>query len=121
MSAEPNKCDMAKSVPFSSCEAIAAFYEKQKVSASQTVDVFGGRSYTWYLSEKEQPFQVNCACGVGTLGLGVLQVRSRLASDAYVEKWFRGKAVVEEETGKVSLKGALFAEHELKLPLPDKK
>lgn len=105
----------------SACDSIAEFYEGLGVPARKTVGPFGGKSFTWYVTDGGQPFQVRCASQVNTLGFGVLRVESRMASDFSVERWFQRGAIVDHETSKINLKSPLgLSEHEVRLPTPEK-
>ena len=121
MSFNPNKTHQKNTTEsFTACDNIAAFYEKLNLPERKTVGAFGGKSYTWYMANKGQPYQVRCTCSVASLGFGVLRVESRLASDTSTERWFKGSPEVDPNTLKINMKSPLgFSEHEFRLPKPD--
>lgn len=120
-SVDPASSSAKESKRFSACNNIADFYESLKIPARKTVGLFGGKSFTWYVTDNGQPFQVRCSCNMPSLGYGVLHVESRMASDMSNSRWFRKCSVVDPETSKVSMKSPLnLSKHEVRLPTPDK-
>ncbi|MEM1282095.1 MAG: hypothetical protein AAGG81_00935 [Chlamydiota bacterium] len=121
MSFDPNEADQKNTTEsFTSCDNIAAFYEKYNLAEGKTTGIFGGKSYTWHMVNNGQPYQVRCDCGVHSLGFGVLQIESRLASDIYIPRLFKGNPEVNPTTAKMKMISPLgLSEHEVRLPVPD--
>lgn len=107
---------------FTACDEIASYYEKSNVPARSSTGVFGGKSFTWYVSEQGQPYQVFCRCTMPTLGYGHMSIRSRIASKESSTRFFRKSTPVDPITSKVTLDGVLFFadKHEIRLPKDDK-
>lgn len=101
---------------FSACDKIAAFYDSMNTPARVSFGPMGGKSYTWYVSDSGQSFQVFCACGLMTAGLGTLSIKSRMASENPSQRFFTSTSDVDHKTAKVVLKGALMQRHEIRLP-----
>jgi hypothetical protein len=102
--------------PFSACDKIAEYYSSMNTPSRESYGPMGGKSYTWYVSDSSQSFQVFCACNIATLGLGVLQIKSRMASEVPSKRYFTSTSPVNKETSKVILHGVLMQRHEIRLP-----
>lgn len=101
---------------FSACDKIAAFYESVDTPARISYGPMGGKTFTWYVNDSGQSFQVFCGCGVMTAGLGSLMITSRMASDKPSKRFFTSTSEVDPKTAKVVLNGALLQRHEIRLP-----
>jgi hypothetical protein len=101
---------------FRACDKIADYYDHLNIPARISYGPLGGKSYTWYVSEGSQPFQVYCACNLGTLGLGSLKMTSRMASEKGSQRFFTSSSEVDKKTSKVVLQGVLLQKHEITLP-----
>lgn len=114
MSFDPN---VSQRKSLGACEGIAAFYEKIGVPYRKTVGIFEGVSYTWFVRDDEQKFNVRCTSRVRKLGYGVLMVEYRDFSPIR----FVGSPEVDPNTGKLHAVGLFGKEHETFLPMPRKK
>lgn len=107
---------------FSKCDNIADFYGYYNIPVRKTIGAFGGKSFTWFVTDRGQSFQIDCACNVLTLGLGSLSIQSRMGGLG--DSRLFSECIVEnsdERNGKFKMKGALgFTEHEVRIPVPDK-
>jgi hypothetical protein len=120
-SVDSNSSRPKESTPFSKCEKIEDFYKKLNVPSRKTVGFFGGKSFTWYVTDKEQQFQVRCTCSLASLGFGVLRVESRMASEISNQRWFERSSAVDPETSEISMRSPLgLSKHVIRLPTPDK-
>jgi hypothetical protein len=104
---------------FSKCDSIEKFYESRNVTTTKTTGLFGGKSFTWFVSEKGQSFRVFCDC-TAPIGLGYLSIKSRMASDLSIIKYFKNPSDVNPTNSKIQLTSPLgFETSEIRLPTPD--
>jgi hypothetical protein len=115
------------SASFSACDNIASFYEALNIPAKKSVDAFGGKSYTWYVTENGQPFKVKCTCTALSLGYGRFGLKSRVVpenSNPYFDvsqSFFKRSTPVNPSNGLVTLEGIMLTNHHtFRLPIPDK-
>lgn len=101
---------------FSACDKIAEYYESIHTPARVSYGPLGGKSFTWYVNDSGQSFQVFCMCNVATAGLGRLMITSRMASERPSDRFFTKTSSVDPKTAKVVLKGVLLQRHEITLP-----
>jgi hypothetical protein len=101
---------------FSACDKIAAYYESIHVPSRVSFGPLGGKSFTWYVNDSGQAFQVFCACNLAQAGLGQLWITSRMASERPSKRFFTSTSDVDPKTAKVILQGALLQKHEITLP-----
>lgn len=106
---------------FSACDKIANYYDSIKTPSRVSYGPLGGKSFTWYVQDSGQSFQVFCACNLATAGLGHLMITSRMASARPSDRYFTSSSEVDRQTAKVILNGALFQRHEITLPTNAKK
>jgi hypothetical protein len=104
---------------FTGCDKIASFYDALNIPSQKTVGLLGGKSYVWYIEEEKQSFHVSCTCNIFTLGFGALTIGSRMTGISS-SSGFRGKPIVDLKTAKLVMQGIFFANHEVRLPVPDK-
>jgi len=121
--ADPRMIDSEPVPFFSGCEGMAEYYgqfSNDQVQFSKRTSLFGGRAYSAFLESGGLPMRVTCACGLGTLGMGILSLKSNMASDRSIRISFRkSSAHVDQRTGLMSAKSVLgFKEYEIGLPTP---
>lgn len=104
---------------FRACDEIAKFYDAHKTPSRTTQDLFGGRSFTWFVTDHSQAYQVSCRSDLKTVGLGQLSITSRMASVLETKRSFIKSSPVDPETSVVSLTGVLGQIHHIRLPVPD--
>ncbi len=105
---------------FTACDKIAAYYESIHTPKRVSEGPLGGKSFTWYVNDSGQSFQVFCACNVATAGIGQLMITSRMASERPSKRFFTSTTDVDPETAKVILHGVLLQKHEITLPTTKK-
>jgi hypothetical protein len=105
---------------FSACDKIAEYYESIQTPKRVSFGPLGGKSYTWYVNDSGQAFQVFCACSLATAGIGQLMITSRMASERPSKRFFTSTTAVDPTTAKVVLQGVLLQKHEITLPSPNK-
>lgn len=109
-----------ESIGFSACDKIAAYYESIHTPQRVSYGPLGGKSFTWYVNDSGQAFQVFCSCSIATAGVGQLMITSRMASERPSKRFFTSTSDVDPKTAKVVLQGVLMQKHEITLPTTKK-
>lgn len=115
-SERPSWLAFGQGIPYSACDQIASFYEKQNVVPKETSEFMKERSYKFAFQQNSEKVSVTCTSYFYWLGLHALQIKQEDKDP--VKKVFVDVKNINYFNGKTTLQMPFHKEDTIVLPRP---